>query len=459
MITKITHVLEEALMKKITRTYLDHLYERFDARFDGQEEFRQAVHAFLESVSPVLDRHPRWRDANLTEALLYPDRFISFKVKWLDDKGTLRINQGYRVQFNSELGPYKGGLRFDPSVTPSVISFLGFEQTFKNALTGLPIGSGKGGADFDPSEASEDEIRRFSEAFISELAHHIGEDRDVPAGDVGVGSREISYFARRYEEIHAASSPGTFTGKPPGRNGLKGREEATGYGLIYFVEEMLRHQETGLEEKRIAVSGAGNVSLHAMQKAKDKGGIIIACSDSSGMITNDEGLDTEAVRKVKEKGGSLKDLADSTKSITHNADSGAIWQVKADIALPCAMENELTGDDAKTLIKNGVSLVAEGANMPCTPDAIGAFMQNDVLFGPGKASNAGGVVASVFEMAQAKEQIPWTFEKTDEHLKQQMAEIYSRCQDAANTYGDGKDLDQGANIAGFLRILEASTDA
>lgn len=281
----------------------------------------------------------------------------------------------------------------------------------------------------------------------------------MPAGDVGVGSREISYFARRYEDIHATSSPGTFTGKPPGRNGLKGREEATGYGLIYFVEEMLRHQETGLEGKRIAVSGAGNVSLHAMQKAKDKGGIIVACSDSSGMITNNDGLDIEAVRKTKEKGGSLKDLADGTKTITYQSDSGAIWQVKADIALPCAMENELKEDDAKTLITNGISLVAEGANMPCTPDAIMAFLQNDVLFGPGKASNAGGVVASVFEMAQAKEQIPWTFEKTDEHLERQMTEIYRRCQDAANTYGDGKNLDQGANIAGFLRILEASADS
>lgn len=442
-------------MKKVTRKYLDDVIKNFKSRYNGQEEFTQAVESFLETISPVLDKHPQWRKENVTERLLYPDRLITFKVEWKDDDGNVRINQGYRVQFNQLLGPYKGGLRFDPSVTPSVVQFLGFEQTFKNALTDLPLGSGKGGADFDASDASPEEIQRFCEAFMNELARHIGPDTDVPAGDVGVGNSEIGHLIDRYEQIAQKKTPGVLTGKPAEKGGIQGRVEATGYGLIYFVEEMLTDNDDHFNDKRIVVSGAGNVSLHAMKKAVEKGATIVACSDSSGVIHCAEGLDPDTISTIKNKGQSLKDYASNEHHITHQSDSGAIWRFDCDIALPCAMENELDDSDARHLIDNGIQLVAEGANMPCTPDAVARFLDQGILFGPGKAANAGGVVVSLFEMAQANERIPWTFEQTDEKLKKQMSVIYRNAKDAADHYGNGHDLDQGANIAGFLRIVQA----
>ncbi|AOM83809.1 NADP-specific glutamate dehydrogenase [Salisediminibacterium beveridgei] len=442
-------------MKKVTRKYLDDLLEQFNTQYSDKKEYAQAVESFLGTIAPVLDKHPHWRDDNVTERLLYPDRLITFKVEWLDDDGNMRINLGYRVQFNQALGPYKGGLRFDPSVTSSVVQFLGFEQTFKNALTDLPLGSGKGGADFDPSEASDTEVKRFCEAFMDELARHIGPDTDVPAGDVGVGNSEIGHLIDRYEQITHSKTPGVLTGKPLERGGIQGRVEATGYGLIYFVEEMLTGKGDDFTAKRIVVSGAGNVSLHAMKKAVEEGAIVLACSDSSGAIHCADGLDPDVIETIKNKGQSLKDYASNESQITHHPDSSAIWQFDCDIALPCAMENELNESDAQQLIENGIQLVAEGANMPCTPEAINLFLDQGILFGPGKAANAGGVVVSLFEMAQANERIPWTFNHTDEQLKKQMSVIYRNVKDAADHYGDGHDLDQGANIAGFIRVIQA----
>ncbi len=436
-------------------SYVDEILERVAKENPGQPEFLQAVTEVLESLRPVIDRNEDlYRRDAILERLTTPERSILFRVPWIDDSGKVHVNNGYRVQFNSAIGPYKGGLRFHPSVNLGVIKFLGFEQVLKNSLTGLPIGGGKGGSDFDPKGKSDREVMAFCQSFMTELYRHIGPDTDVPAGDIGVGGREIGYLYGYYKRI-CNRYEGVLTGKGLTFGGSKARTEATGYGLLYLTEEMLRCNGHTLSGKTIAVSGAGNVATYAIEKAEQLGAQVVTCSDSTGWIYDPEGIDVALLKDVKEvRRARLTEYAKARPSAVYHEGRG-VWTVKCDIALPCATQNELHLEDAEALVANGVIAVAEGANMPTTLDATKYFQDHNVLFCPGKASNAGGVATSALEMSQNSERLSWTFEEVDAKLKGIMVNIFHNLDDAAKEYGMAGDYVAGANIAGFLKVVNA----
>ncbi len=440
-------------------SYLQRVYDGLESRNAEQKEFLQAVAEVLESLEPVVAANPDLEKWGIIERIVEPERIIQFRVSWVDDNGKVQVNRGYRVQFNSAIGPYKGGLRLHPSVNLSVIKFLGFEQIFKNSLTTLPIGGGKGGSDFDPKGKSDMEIMRFCQAFMTELSKHIGADTDVPAGDIGVGGREIGFMYGQYKRLRNEFT-GVLTGKGLTYGGSLARTEATGYGVCYYTEEALRClRNTDFNGKTVAVSGAGNVAIYAIQKAYQLGGKPVTCSDSTGWIYDPEGIDVDLLKEVKEvKRARLTEYAAARPSAEYhekkNGEHG-VWSVKCDIALPCATQNELDENDAKMLIDNGVLAVCEGANMPSTPEAVEAFKKAGVLFGPAKAANAGGVATSALEMSQNSERLHWTFEEVDEKLHHIMVGIVHNSLDAAEKYGMEGDLVAGANIAGFEKVAEA----
>jgi len=422
----------------------------------GEIEFHQAVREVLESIGRVVAKHPHYADRALIERICEPERQIIFRIPWMDDKGQVQIARGFRVQFNSALGPYKGGIRFHPSVNLGIIKFLGFEQIFKNALTGLPIGGGKGGSDFNPRDRSDGEIMRFCQSFMTELGRYLGEYTDVPAGDIGVGSREIGYMFGQYKRITNRYEAGVLTGKELSYGGSRARKEATGYGASYFVQRMLQTRGTDFEGKRVVVSGSGNVAIYTMEKIRAFGGKIVACSDSNGYIVDENGIDLALVKEIKERRrGRIAEYARLKKNGALYIEAGSVWDVPCEIAMPSATQNELTGKDARTLIKNGVLAVGEGANMPSTPEAIRTFREAGVLFGPGKAANAGGVATSALEMQQNASRDSWSFEQTEERLATIITNIHDLCADTAEEYGSPGDYVLGANIAGFVRVAEA----
>ncbi len=438
------------------QSYIDRVLEEVEKRNPGEEEFQQAVREILESLVPVFAKHPEYEKQGILERLIEPERLVVFRVPWVDDEGKVQVNRGFRVQFNSAIGPYKGGIRFHPSVNASIIKFLGFEQIFKNALTGMPIGGGKGGSDFDPKGKSDGEIMRFVQSFMSELSRYIGPDQDVPAGDIGVGAREIGYMFGQYKKMRGAYEAGVLTGKSPGFGGSLARKEATGYGLVYFMEEMLKANGLQFEGRSVVVSGSGNVSIYAMEKVIELGGKVVACSDSSGAIYDPQGISLETVKQLKEGSnqriGAYIDVHPQAELIE---DCEQIWSVPCDIALPCATQNEISEMQAQQLVKNGVIAVGEGANMPSTLKAVKVFEQNDILFAPAKAANAGGVGVSALEMAQNSARMSWTFEEVDDQLKQMMQTIYRQCTVTADEYGHSGNLIVGANIAGFRKVADA----
>ncbi len=439
----------------ISSKYVQGVYDNVVATNPGEKEFHQAVYEVLDSLSPVCRANPRIEQMGVLERLVEPDRLISFRVPWVDDEGRVRVNRGYRVQFSSAIGPYKGGLRFHPSVNPSVVKFLGFEQVFKNSLTGLPIGGGKGGSDFDPKGKSEGEIMRFCQSFMVELCKYIGPDRDVPAGDIGVGAREIGFLFGMQKRL-CNEFTGSITGKGLSYGGSLARREATGYGLCYFTEELLKSTGESFEGKRVIVSGSGNVAIYAHQKAVELGAKVIAMSDSSGYVYDKNGIDLETIRELKEKSSKrISEYVNIHPTAEFVPDCRAIWSIPCDIALPCATQNEIDGESAKLLVKNGCFCVSEGANMPSTSDAIEVYTENGILYGPAKAANAGGVATSALEMSQNSIRYSWTFEKVDARLKTIMQGIYKNASDAANEYGYGGNLLIGANIAGFLKVADA----
>lgn len=438
-------------------SYVDEVYAKVVEKNPAQPEFHQAVKEVLESLRVVIEANEEeYRREALLERLTTPERIIMFRVPWVDDKGQVQVNNGFRVQFNSAIGPYKGGLRFHPSVNLGIIKFLGFEQVFKNSLTGLPIGGGKGGCDFDPKGKSDREVMAFCQSFMTELYRHIGADTDVPAGDIGVGAREIGYMYGQYKRIRNQYE-GVLTGKGLSYGGSLARKEATGYGLLYLTEEMLKCNGKDIAGKTIAVSGAGNVAIYAIQKAKQLGAKPVTCSDSTGWIYDSEGIDVDLLREVKEvKRARLTEYAAARPSAQYHEGKG-VWSVKCDIALPCATQNELGLEDAKTLVAGGCFAVAEGANMPTTLEATEYFQKNGVLFCPGKASNAGGVATSALEMSQNSERLSWTFEEVDSKLQGIMVNIFHNLDEASKKYGREGDYVTGANIAGFLKVAEAMT--
>jgi glutamate dehydrogenase (NADP+) len=424
-------------------------------RNPGEQEFHQAVREVLESLGRVIAKHPDYADDALIERICEPERQIIFRVPWVDDSGQVQINRGFRVQFNSALGPYKGGIRFHPSVNLGIIKFLGFEQIFKNALTGMPIGGGKGGSDFNPRGRSDGEIMRFCQSFMTELWRHIGEYTDVPAGDIGVGQREIGYMFGQYKRMSDRYESGVLTGKGRRWGGPRVRREATGYGAVYFVEQMLGTRREGLDGKRVVVSGSGNVAIYTMEKVLEFGGIVVACSDSDGYIVDESGIDLDLLKDVKEvRRERISEYARRKANGVHYIEAGSIFDVPCEIAMPCATQNELTGRDAQTLLKNGVIAVGEGANMPCTAEAIRLFLEAGTLFGPGKAANAGGVATSALEMQQNASRDSWTFEETEQRLATIMRKIHDRCAQTAEEYGMPGNYVLGANIAGFVRVAE-----
>ena len=437
--------------------YIDEVYEKVVAQNPAQPEFHQAVKEVLESLRPVIESNEAdYRRDALLERLTTPDRMVQFRVAWVDDEGKTQVNYGYRVQYNNAIGPYKGGLRFHPSVNQSVIKFLGFEQIFKNSLTGLPIGGGKGGSDFDPKGKSDREIMAFCQSFMTELYKYIGADVDVPAGDIGVGAREIGYLYGQYKRIRGLYE-GVFTGKGLSYGGSLARKEATGYGLLYLTEELLKCNGHELAGKTVAVSGAGNVATYAIQKAWQLGAKPVTCSDSAGWIYDPEGIDVALLQDVKEvRRARLTEYAAKRPSAVYTPGKG-VWSVKCDVALPCATQNELTLDDAKMLKANGCIAVCEGANMPTTAEATEYLQSNGVLFCPGKAANAGGVATSALEMSQNSERLSWTFEEVDSKLKGIMVNIFHNVDAAARKYGMEGNYVAGANIAGFLKVADAMT--
>lgn len=436
-------------------SYLQNVLSQVDAKYSYQPEFLQAVHEVFESLEKVITKNEKlYEQEAILERIVEPDRQIMFRVPWVDDSGKIRVNTGYRVQFNNSIGPYKGGIRLHPSVNLSVIKFLGFEQVFKNSLTSLPMGGGKGGSDFDPKGKSDREVMAFCQSFMTELCKYIGADTDVPAGDIGTGAREIGYMFGQYKRIRGLYE-GVLTGKGLSYGGSLVRTQATGYGLLYLVDELLKCHNDGIDGKTIAVSGAGNVAIYAAEKAMQLGGKVVTMSDSNGWIYDKDGIDLALVKEIKEvRRGRISEYKDAKPSAEYHEGKG-VWSVKCDIALPCATQNELVLDDAKELVKNGVKCVCEGANMPTTIDATKYLQQNGVLFVCGKASNAGGVATSGLEMSQNSERLSWTFDEVDAKLKGIMVNIYHNIDDAAAEYGMAGNYVAGANIAGFSKVVDA----
>ena len=424
-------------------------------RNPNETEFHQAVKEVLESIEPVAEKHPEWIQAGIFSRFVEPERQIIFRTPWVDDNGDVQVNRGFRIQFNSAIGPYKGGLRFHPSVNAGIIKFLGFEQILKNSLTGLPIGGGKGGSDFDPKGKSDGEIMRFCQSFMLELSKHIGENTDVPAGDIGVGGREIGYLYGMYKRLHNDFT-GVLTGKGLSYGGSLARTEATGYGLCYFMEEALSAKGKSFKGATVTVSGSGNVAIYATQKVHELGGKVVAMSDSNGYIYDPEGIHLETIQRIKEvERKRISKYVEYHPGATYKEGCASIWDVKCDIALPCATQNELDEEAAKTLIANGCYAVGEGANMPTTPEAVALFIEKKVVFGPAKAANAGGVATSALEMSQNSIRYSWSFEEVDAKLKDIMVTIYKNVSEAAKEYGEEDNLVVGANIAGFIKVATA----
>ena len=436
-------------------SYVDEVYENVVAKNPNEPEFHQAVKEVLDSLKVVIDKNEeKYRREAILERLVEPDRIITFRVPWVDDKGQAQVNRGYRVQFNGAIGPYKGGLRLHPSVNQSILKFLGFEQVFKNSLTGLPIGGGKGGSDFDPKGKSDREVMAFCQSFMTELYKYIGADQDVPAGDIGVGAREIGYLYGQYKKI-TNQYEGVLTGKGLSYGGSLARKEATGYGLVYMVNEMLKHEGQELAGKTVIISGSGNVAIYATEKAQQLGAKVVALSDSNGYVYDKDGIKLDVVKEIKEvRRGRIKEYADAVPTAVYTEGKG-IWTIPCDIALPCATQNELNLEDAKTLKANGCMLIAEGANMPSTREATDYYLENGILFMPGKAANAGGVATSALEMTQNSERLSWSFEEVDEKLHGIMVNIFAKAADAAERYGVPGNYVAGANIAGFEKVVEA----
>lgn len=447
-----------ALSAAVFHPLADSVQPVFDtvlSRSPHEPEFHQAVHEVLNSISPVLERHPEYVDGGILERLVEPERQILFRVPWVDDSGKLQVNRGYRIQFSSVLGPYKGGLRFHPSVDLSIIKFLGFEQIFKNALTGQGIGGGKGGSDFDPHGRSDAEVMRFCQSFMNELYRHLGEHTDVPAGDIGVGAREIGYLFGQYRKVTNRHESGMFTGKGTGWGGAEVRTEATGYGAVFFAQEMLAVHDDSLSGKRVGISGSGNVAIYAIQKATQLGAVPVTASDSSGYVVDDAGIDVDLLRQLKEvERARIVEYANRRPSARF-VEGGSVWEVPVDIAVPSATQNEVSLADAEALIANGVRAVSEGANMPCEPAAVDAFQHAGVLFAPGKAANAGGVATSALEMSQNASRQRWTFADSENKLREIMGDIHRAAFDAAERHDVPGDYVAGANIAGFERVAAA----
>ena len=430
-------------------------YDAVIARNPGEPEFHQAVYEVMLSLAPIGGKRPEYAQWSILKRICEPERQIIFRVPWVTDAGDVQINRGYRVEFNSALGPYKGGLRFHPSVNLSIIKFLGFEQTFKNSLTGMPIGGGKGGSDFDPKGRSNAEIMRFCQSFMTELYRHIGEYTDVPAGDIGVGGRELGYLFGQYKRITNRYESGALTGKGLTWGGSRVRTEATGYGTVFFAQQMLGTRGQSFDGKRVVVSGSGNVAIYAIEKVHQLGGTVIACSDSDGYVVDEAGIDLDLLKDIKEvRRGRLTEYADQRDSARH-VSGGSLWDVPCQVALPCATQNELPAAGAKTLLGNGVELVAEGANMPSTPEAIGLFQEAGILYAPGKASNAGGVATSALEMQQNASRDSWNFEDTEARLEQIMTDIHAGCVATAEEFGHPGDYVVGANLAGYIKVADA----
>ncbi|WP_079527825.1 NADP-specific glutamate dehydrogenase [Halobacillus hunanensis] len=441
---------------QVAEKYVEKVLEKIKQRSPHEPEFHQAAEEALHSLVPVLAKKTEYMEHGILERLVEPERVISFQVPWTDDHGKVQVNRGFRVQFNSAIGPYKGGIRFHPSVNSSIVKFLGFEQIFKNSLTGQPIGGGKGGSDFDPKGKSDQEIMRFVQSFMTELSKHIGPDIDVPAGDIGVGPREIGYMFGQYKKLRGAYEAGVLTGKGPGYGGSLARTEATGYGTVYFVEEMLKTKALSFARKTVVVSGSGNVSIFAMEKAIQLGAKVVACSDSDGYIYDENGLNLETVKRLKiDRNERIKQYMDEHPNAYYFDNCHNIWSIPCDIALPCATQNELDAKAAAVLVSNGVAAVGEGANMPSTLDAIEVFRNNDVLFAPAKAANAGGVAVSALEMAQNSARLSWSFEEVDARLYEIMVNIHENSVKAAEDFGHPGNLVIGANIAGFIRVADA----
>jgi len=439
----------------IKNVYLQSLMEDVKKRNPGEPEFHQAVSEVLESLEPVVEKYPEFIEKGVLASIVEPERIIKFRVPWVDDAGKVQINRGFRIQFNSAIGPYKGGLRFHPSVYEGIIKFLGFEQIFKNSLTGLPIGGGKGGSDFDPKGKSDGEVMRFCQSFMTELAKHIGADTDVPAGDIGVGAREIGYLFGQYKRLRNEFT-GVLTGKGLTYGGSLARKEATGYGLCYFTDAMMKDHGDSFKGKTVVISGSGNVAIYACEKATTLGGKVVAMSDSNGYVYDKNGIDLDAVKEIKEvRRGRIKEYVAVHPEAEYHEGCSGIWTIKCDVALPCATQNEINEESAKALVKNGVKVVAEGANMPSTPEAIHTFQQAGVLFGPAKAANAGGVATSALEMTQNSERLSWTFEEVDAKLHDIMVNIYHNAANAAKEFGMAGNLVAGANIAGFMKVAKS----
>jgi len=435
--------------------YLENLMETVIKRNPAEPEFHQAVREVLESLEPVIEAHPEYIEKGVIDSIVEPERVIYFRVPWIDDNGKPQVNRGFRIQFNSAIGPYKGGIRFHPSVYSGIIKFLGFEQIFKNSLTGLPIGGGKGGSDFDPKGKSDNEVMRFCQSFMTELSKYIGPDTDVPAGDIGVGAREIGYMFGQYKRLRDEYS-GVLTGKGLTYGGSLARTQATGYGLCYFTDEMLKEAGKSFKDATVVISGSGNVAIYACEKAMTLGAKVVAMSDSNGYIYDANGIDLDAVKEIKEvRRARIKEYVETHPNAQYHEGCSGIWGIKCDIALPCATQNEINEESAKKLIANGCYAVAEGANMPSTPEAIAAFQNAGLLFGPAKAANAGGVATSALEMSQNSMRYSWTFEEVDEKLHGIMVNIYKNTSKAAADYGMPGNFVAGANIAGFLKVAEA----
>lgn len=439
----------------LNNAYLESVYEKVEKRNPGEKEFLQAVYEVLESLIPVVEKRPDLVEAGIIDRIVEPERQIIFRVPWVDDNGKVQVNRGFRVQFNSAIGPYKGGIRLHPSVCASVIKFLGFEQIFKNSLTGLPIGGGKGGSDFDPKGKSDGEVMRFCQSFMTELSKHIGADTDVPAGDIGVGAREIGFMYGQYKRLRNEFT-GVLTGKGLTYGGSLARTEATGFGLCYFTEAMLKANGKSFDGKTVVISGSGNVAIYATKKATELGGKVVALSDSNGYIYDKNGIDLDCVKQIKEvERKRIKEYLNTHPEAEYHEGCKGIWTVPCDIALPCATQNELDEESARALVANNCFAVAEGANMPSTPEAIAVFQSNGILFGPAKAANAGGVATSALEMSQNSMRYSWTFDEVDAKLKGIMEGIFEKCDSASKEYGKEGNYVMGANIAGFQKVAEA----